>query len=41
VKVRIAVQSVEVTLDSGEAMEIEIAGAMRRLSPSGTVQVSL
>jgi trehalose/maltose hydrolase-like predicted phosphorylase len=40
VAVRIASRSVEATLDSGEAMEIEIAGATRRLARGEAMQVS-
>ena len=41
VAIRIAGRTVEVTLTDGEAMEIRIAGAMRKLTPGATVKVSI
>jgi hypothetical protein len=41
VAIRIAGGTVQATLTDGEAMEVRIAGAKRKLTPGATVKVSI
>jgi trehalose/maltose hydrolase-like predicted phosphorylase len=41
VAIRIAGGAVQATLTDGEAMEVRIAGAKRKLTPGATVKVSI
>jgi hypothetical protein len=41
VAIRIADKTVQATLAEGEAMEIRIASAMRKLTPGATLRVSV
>jgi hypothetical protein len=41
VTIRVAGRTVQATLAAGEAMEIRIASALRKLTPGVTLQVSV